>query len=501
MMQKGKMRKMVRIIIWGWMLFSFLKSNYISAENQNMLQLDSITIEGNSIYTASEIKKIMMTKEGERFHEEIFLQDLQQIKELYHNQGYIYAEVKNFKIDDTKKLLLSITEGKIKELIIHGNKKTKEKIIKQEIRLKEGDVFNIKNCEQDLQRLKNLQLFNSVDYEVEYDDDRLKLAFIVEESWTILPWIDFGSDGRSYWEIGITWGNFMGNNQSIDLSYGQVESFSCYEIEFFDPRVFGSNYSIKLGLSSERILDEEHKEGKVMSLYERTTQSKNIEIGKKIEEYWELLFGFKTAEESFVLEKNSPYPTPIPKNGKTNLLTIGAKYDKMNFDDEILDGYLYYLSLGISDKNVGSDFNFTKIRFNYTQFSKLKERKNLGCRVMGGIGRGKYGRNLEMQHRFELNDFIRGYPAYEFKGDKMVVFNTEYRYPLLNSDMAMIQGVNFIDIGNVWSDKFGHLKMGIGIGIRGIFKPIPEAVIRLDSVYGLNSSEGPKLYLGLGQFF
>jgi len=91
---------------------------------------------------------------------------------------------------------------------------------------------------------------------------------------------------------------------------------------------------------------------------------------------------------------------------------------------------------------------------------------------------------------------IRGYDFGEFSGDKSLVFNVEYRFPLAEN----FQAVLFADWGQAWdyeeSINFEDLKFGRGVGVRF---DTPLGPIRLD--YGISEEGIGQTYFSIGHTF
>lgn len=66
------------------------------------------------------------------------------IEEMYHNDGYISATFTDINISQEGILYIELNEGYINEIIIKGNEKTKDYVIRRELDFAEGDVLNIK---------------------------------------------------------------------------------------------------------------------------------------------------------------------------------------------------------------------------------------------------------------------------------------------------------------------------------------------------------------------
>lgn len=389
---------------------------------------------------------------------------------------------------------------RIEEIKIQGIKKTKEQVIRQEIKIKEGDLFNTKRIEEDIQRLENLEILDSVEYKTEYDERTkgVRVIFEVEDDSMLFPDADFGSEeGKSYWKIGMHDHNFLGNNEELELWYGQKDKESFYDLTFCQPRVFGSLYLIGLSIHEGKDNEEEYKEGRLISSYEKEDNGGNIKIGKKIDDKRNISLSFNTQDVTSILDKKSPNSSPMPKNGKTNSLTLCGEYGRINTKaTQLFEGSLHSLSVENAGRYIGSDFDFTRLNFEHKRFVKLDKNKNFCWRILGGKGCG-----LEIQHQYELGKFVRGDTAYRFKGDNLVVFNTEYRQGIIDTRRWMLQGVGFTDIGNVWEEEFGKLKISGGIGLRVMFKPIIDIPFRIDYAQGISELKRGAVSFGFEQFF
>src|SRR5690606_39734687 len=105
--------------------------------------------------------------------------------------------------------------------------------------------------------------------------------------------------------------------------------------------------------------------------------------------------------------------------------------------------------------------------------------------------------NLPEHERFRVGgaETVRGYDYGEFLGDRMLVFNAEYRFPITDA----VQGVVFADAGRAFkagdSISLSGLKLGYGVGVR---LDTPLGGIRID--YGIGEGGG-RTYFSIGPAF
>ncbi|MBN1523480.1 MAG: outer membrane protein assembly factor BamA [Spirochaetales bacterium] len=126
-----------------------------------------ITVSGNKVFDAEQILGFFRQKSGDIFSGKKFKEDFQKCTSLYYNNGYVTTQiVPQDTIDEGKKEIsfeIKITEGDrshIGKVIIQGNTKTKESIIRRELPFEEGDVFNVAKIQMGYMNLLRTGFFS-----------------------------------------------------------------------------------------------------------------------------------------------------------------------------------------------------------------------------------------------------------------------------------------------------------------------------------------------------
>ena len=122
---------------------------------------------------------------------------------------------------------------------------------------------------------------------------------------------------------------------------------------------------------------------------------------------------------------------------------------------------------------------------------------------------GKFSDDLDVNRQFILggDSGLRGYPAREFTGDKLLLANLESRvFPEIEILTMAIGGIVFTDAGHVWdrgeSVDLAELNASAGVGLRLEATRVPTAPIsRIDIGWPLTRKGGPALTLGIEQHF
>ncbi|HZK19444.1 MAG TPA: outer membrane protein assembly factor BamA [Treponemataceae bacterium] len=192
------------------------------------------TLEGNTIYTTEELLSFIRVKEGDVINMSLFQQGLSAIADMYYEDGYtsniFNPQIKTDSVNYIVSCDFSIIENPqshIGNVIVQGNKKTKDYVIRREIPLENGDIFSKTKVQTGLRSLYNLQYFSAIvpDVVPSSKENTVDLIINVEEQSTTS--IEFGitfsgaSDPDS-WPISAfaKWqdSNFSGTGQTIHSS-------------------------------------------------------------------------------------------------------------------------------------------------------------------------------------------------------------------------------------------------------------------------------------------
>ncbi|MDE3051573.1 MAG: outer membrane protein assembly factor BamA, partial [Nitrospirota bacterium] len=125
---------------------------------------------GNTVFEDPELRQGLKIKEGEIFQRQKIRDEITRLTDLYGSKGYSFADVSpsvtpNME-DRTATIILTIKEGemmRIRQININGNEKTKDNVIRREIRVDEQDVIDTPSLKRSFQRLNNLNFFETVE--------------------------------------------------------------------------------------------------------------------------------------------------------------------------------------------------------------------------------------------------------------------------------------------------------------------------------------------------
>ena len=123
--------------------------------------IESISFTGNTVYTSEVLMKEVFSQVGTVFNRVFFRNDLDRIQERYHKDGYVMVRIADVNVEGGN-IKVRILEPRVGDIVIQGNRKTKTNVIRREIKLKEGDLFNVVHFRHQLGKLQALGYFEDV---------------------------------------------------------------------------------------------------------------------------------------------------------------------------------------------------------------------------------------------------------------------------------------------------------------------------------------------------
>jgi outer membrane protein insertion porin family len=223
--------------------------------------LKEISFTGNKAITNVEfMRRVFKMKQGDIFDVSLVRKGLEELRKAYGSLGYInYTAVPNTSIDDEHKLItlvIDIDEGKpffVRRIEFQGNTTTRDKVIRRELNVEEGQVYNSELWEISLLRLNQLSYFEPLkpdqDSEVKQNnqDNTVDITLKVKEKGKNSIGLTGGVSGLAGSFIGLNYqtNNFLGLGETlqVEASIGSQERnivFGFTEPYMFDrPLQFG----------------------------------------------------------------------------------------------------------------------------------------------------------------------------------------------------------------------------------------------------------------------
>lgn len=179
-------------------------------------------IEGNKSISSGEILGILNRYKGLPQNILSINTAISEIEELYSTRGYILARVVEVYDDPDGYINLYIDEGVIGDIIVEGNNKTKDFIVKRNVFLQPGCVYNENTMRSDILRLMGTQAFKDVQRELKQDEQTglYDVYISLEEQRTGRVSLGVGIDSASgfFGSVGFGENNFRGLGQKLNIN-------------------------------------------------------------------------------------------------------------------------------------------------------------------------------------------------------------------------------------------------------------------------------------------
>jgi len=151
-----------------WLTITFVLSE------GGQYKIDKISVTGVKTFPQSEVDALVKITAGEIYYPNNLRKDLESIRRYYLSRGYIDARIRGktnvASAPDTLNVDIKIVENEIshiEKIEIQGNARTKDKVIRRELNVQPGEIFNGVKVERSQERLQNLGYFKEVDFSIE----------------------------------------------------------------------------------------------------------------------------------------------------------------------------------------------------------------------------------------------------------------------------------------------------------------------------------------------
>ena len=212
------------------------------------------------------------------------LQDkINEIKKWYEDQGYSLARVSGpERISDNGSIQLDIDEGIVSEIQIRfigtdekvRKGKTKEWVIRRELKTNSGVVFNRKTLEGDIKRLYATSLFNDIKVSLKPDSQNSRKVIIAldiseQRTGSLTGGVGFSNSAGIFAQLGLKESNTFGRAWSTDLNLNFGDYSTTYNFSLYDPWIKGDKYrtAFKTNIFLSRDYPQEFKSDKNGVLY------------------------------------------------------------------------------------------------------------------------------------------------------------------------------------------------------------------------------------------
>jgi len=425
-------------------------------EEGDKYRLGKITFKGNKAITnVAALRSLFPLKDGDIFSRDKIAKGLEALRKAYGQFGYInYTPITNSTFDDDKKLAyleIEVDEGKqftVRRIEFTGNTTTRDKVIRRELALEEGGVYNSHLWELSLLRLNQLSYFdqlkpddpNVTDKKLDEKNGQVDLTLKVHEKGKNSIGLNGGVSGLEGAFIGLNYAtnNFLGRGETLQVQISLGNLARSVNLGFTQPYMFDRPLQFGFNVFGNKI---SYNQARQLSIF--SGQSLNLPSAalQNLQNYSQSSVGFTTSMSyplrrsfkrlgmSYTLDRSTLLPLSAASKNLFDFIAFrgisgpnavnGIVTSKIfpNFSFNTLDSGIsphkgHQMTLGLELAGIGGTVHSVRPIVQYKKFIPVQNRRNaLGFNIQGSFISGWGGLVAPPFQRFFMggeND-IRGF--------------------------------------------------------------------------------------------
>lgn len=453
------------------------------------------------------IREIISLEKGEAFNIKTFRDDAQKIKTIIADLSYAFVQVvpdlKKNKEDHTVEVVFKITPGdkvKIRNVVISGNNRTLDRIIRRELYLGPGDMYSLTDLKDSRNSLGRLGFFdgNTIE-EMRIDNSSMDLVVKVKEAPTgnVQLGGGYGSYGGLLVTVAVDDRNIWGSGINMGVKAEKSEMTQNYSFNISNPRLNDSDFSGNFSI---------FKSFYEYNDYSVDSDGISVGTGHRFSRHVSGYLGYSLSNNSYSdVDLNSTVANSIyfESYAKSSII-ISTKFD--NTDDYYLPREGFDISQSFEKSGLGGDADFFKARTNFGKYVGLEDYIGFDA-IFRYKARFYFAADtgyLPIADKFYMGGLgsVRGYESYSISptivesdgtirrvgGRQTFSNNVELSLPLVPK--AKMRMVAYLDWGFIGDDSLDEFSRGgYGAGLEW-FSPVGP--IQLMFSKPLNMEDGDK---------
>ncbi len=457
-----------------------------------------VKIEGNKVFSTEDVRKFIKFKKRDIYSAKIREESVEDIGENYRNQGYLYSRIIPVEsLDDEKKIVdvtFNIDEGELTylhRLDFRGNTLTKDKVIRREILIREGDRFDFSLFQDSLLMIGKLGIAGlEREPEIRRNPDKPSQVDVtihlkeLQKSYYLFSGGYNGYEGI-FTAFNYSHANFLGTGKIVELTLDHGQRIKNYRLGFSEP--YFLDCPINVGFNAY------YHDIKFPDLYDRRGKGADFTVGTRYKRYWraELTYSYENVNVELPEEGGDGVVDPVYSDmfglGEHNVSSLIPAFSRSTLDNPLFPtrGTLYSASFKLSGSFLGGDINLIKPKFEGSFFHPLVADSFVGFHIEYRFIEAIGDSQVPFWERFYLGGerSIRGYSIYSIGprseqgtnigGEKSILLNAEYVIPVGGPLYAVL----FYDVGNAYSSdqkiSLDNLYSSTGLEMRIYFSTLP----------------------------
>lgn len=364
------------------------KGIYISirVEEGEQFNTGEVSFSGDLLFDSEELMETAQIDESEIFIYETVQADIRAFTAKYGDLGYAYTNVipRTFIREEDRKVDIVYDFDKGKKVYfgtinVVGNSRTRDKVVRRELRIGEGELYNETRKRESMDNVRRLGFFESVEFNTKTPqgrDDLMDIDIVVKERNTGSFQLGAGYSSFSgmIFNAQLNQMNFLGRGQNVGLQIDYSQIQKRYRINFTEPYFMDTLWT--LGFDIYR------NESNIPRLFREKVEGAAVRVGHPI--YSRYFYGFLRYKLDNTDLNMIPGPNatdvlaPETAEGVTSSVTASVEYDRRN--DRFAPSKGIHTSASYEVAGLGGGLSYTKgdafFRWYHTLFWNLVLRTN-----------------------------------------------------------------------------------------------------------------------------
>ena len=465
--------------------------------------VSDIKVAGEFLIPEEEIRKLITVKAGDVFSRTRIAESTKNINDRLGNDGYAFANVNAApdldKVKHQAAFTFFVDPGRrvyVRRMNVSGNSKTRDEVIRREMRLIEGGWYSSEKINLSRSRIDKLGYFNEVNVEtpsVTGTTDQVDVNFSVVEKPTgnILLGAGLGSGTGVTLSGSVAQQNIFGSGKYVAAQVNSSKINTIYALSYTDPYFTVDGISQGFDVYSKEIDGTRASIGR----YITKTLGAGIRFGVPVSELDTISYGLAYEDTEITTFADSPlfYQNYVNTFGSTNDAIIGTVGWIRDGRDSLIYPTKGTMHRAFGEMGLpGASLEYYKINYQYQRYFPISRHYTLMINGEAGVGDGTNGLPLPFFKNFFAGgvNSVRGYRNATLGpkdqngdpqgGSHRLLGNVELLFPFpgLQNDKSVRVGA-FFDAGMVansidsdearystgislfWSSPFGPLKISL----------------------------------------
>jgi outer membrane protein insertion porin family len=455
----------------------------LRVEEGESYKVGKLDFSGDLLVGKEVLRRLMSSKENETFNRSLLAKDIQAITDVYYDDGHAYANITPVTAVNAESRIIDLTfdvqkgpKVYIERIDVVGNTKTRDKVIRRQLRVFEGELFSGTGMRRSKEKVTALGFFETVEvtHKPGTDNEHVTVQVEVKEKSTGTFQVGLGfSNVESFiFTAQVAQQNFLGWGQSVSASAQLSGLRSFFQLSYFDPYFLDTQFILSIDAYRTQL----DYFGFVRDAFGGTASFGRYLIADEMSV--NLGYTYENVNVQVGSQAQGPPLFNQYRSGSTSALRASWTWDRRNNRLFPSSGFLSFASVETAPFFLNSAQPQDQYNFNrYTAYQRVYFPLPFGSVFKMNLQVGYVQEHYPSERPLPVSEMyflggintIRGYPLRQVSpcvvapqaidptagvacvnvgGNKQVIFNAELEIPLL--EKVGIRGVIFFDAGNAF---------------------------------------------------